>query len=43
MRMRALNLAVNSGEAFYISTVRQERGLDYPFTRQIGFFLYATF
>jgi len=43
MRMRALNVAVNSGEVFYISTIRQERGLDYPFTRQIGFFLYATF
>jgi TonB-linked SusC/RagA family outer membrane protein len=43
MRMKALNVAVNSGEVFYLSTVRQERGLDYPFTRQIGFFLYGTF
>jgi TonB-linked SusC/RagA family outer membrane protein len=43
MHMRSLNFAVNSGEVFYLSTVRQERGLDYPFTRQVGFFLYATF
>lgn len=43
MRMKALNVAVNSGEVFYLSTVRQERGLDYPFTRQVGFFVYATF
>jgi TonB-linked SusC/RagA family outer membrane protein len=43
IRMKALNVSVNSGEVFYLSTVRQERGLDYPFTRQLGFFLYATF
>ncbi|MBO9202992.1 MULTISPECIES: SusC/RagA family TonB-linked outer membrane protein [Niastella] len=43
MRLKALNVSVNSGEVFYLSTVRQERGLDYPFTRQIGFYVYATF
>ncbi|QEC46032.1 SusC/RagA family TonB-linked outer membrane protein [Pseudobacter ginsenosidimutans] len=43
MRMKALQLTVNTGELFYISTVRQERGLDFPFTRQISFQLFATF
>ncbi|WP_245999731.1 SusC/RagA family TonB-linked outer membrane protein [Paraflavitalea soli] len=41
--MRALNLSVNTGELFYLSSVRQERGLDYPFTRQVSFNLFATF
>jgi TonB-linked SusC/RagA family outer membrane protein len=41
--MKALQLSANTGELFYLSTVRQERGLDYPFTRQISFLLYATF
>jgi len=43
MGMKALSLSANTGELFYISTVRQERGLDYPFTRQVSFFLFATF
>jgi TonB-linked SusC/RagA family outer membrane protein len=41
--MRALNVSVNTGELFYLSSVRQERGLDYPFTRQVSFNLFATF
>ncbi|MET0636907.1 MAG: SusC/RagA family TonB-linked outer membrane protein [Chitinophagaceae bacterium] len=41
--MKALSLSANTGELFYFSTVRQERGLDYPFTRQVGIFLFATF
>jgi TonB-linked SusC/RagA family outer membrane protein len=41
--MKALNLSVNTGELFYLSSVRQERGLDYPFTRQVSFFLFANF
>jgi TonB-linked SusC/RagA family outer membrane protein len=43
LRMQALQLSANTGELFYISTVRQERGLDYPYTRQVSFFVYATF
>jgi TonB-linked SusC/RagA family outer membrane protein len=43
LRMQALQLSANTGEVFYYSTVRQERGLDYPFTRQVSFNLYATF
>lgn len=41
--MKALNFSAGIGELFYISTVRQERGLNYPFTRQVNFSMYATF
>lgn len=41
--MKALTLTANTGELFYISTVRQERGLDYPFTRQVSMSVFATF
>ncbi len=43
IRMQALQLSANTGEVFYFSTVKQERGLDYPFTRQVSFNVYATF
>ena len=43
IHMQALQLSANTGETFYISTVRQERGTDYPYTRQISFNVYATF
>ncbi|WEK34036.1 MAG: SusC/RagA family TonB-linked outer membrane protein [Candidatus Pseudobacter hemicellulosilyticus] len=43
MGLQSLSLAANTGELFYISTVRQERGLDYPFTRQFSLVLYAAF
>lgn len=43
MRMQGLTIAVNTGELFYLSSVRQERGLDYPFTRQFSMTLFATF
>jgi hypothetical protein len=43
IRMQALQLSANTGETFYFSTVRQERGLEYPYTRQVSFFVYATF
>ncbi|WP_245952565.1 SusC/RagA family TonB-linked outer membrane protein [Chitinophaga skermanii] len=43
MGMQALTISGNTGELFYISTVKQERGLDYPFTRQISFNVFATF
>ncbi|WP_240619234.1 SusC/RagA family TonB-linked outer membrane protein [Chitinophaga costaii] len=41
--MKALTLSANTGEVFYLSSVRQERGLDYPFTRQVSMSLFATF
>ncbi len=31
------------GELFHISSIRQERRLDYPFTRQFSMTLFATF
>jgi len=41
--LQALTLSANTGELFYLSTVKQERGLDYPFTRQVSFNVFATF
>ncbi|MDR1415068.1 MAG: SusC/RagA family TonB-linked outer membrane protein [Odoribacteraceae bacterium] len=33
---RSLTLSANTGELFYISTIRRERGIEYPFTRQFS-------
>lgn len=41
--MKSLTVGANTGELFYISSVRQERGLDYPFTRQVSINVFATF
>ncbi|MGN7722074.1 SusC/RagA family TonB-linked outer membrane protein [Chitinophaga sp. 22620] len=41
--LQSLTLTANTGELFYISSIRQERGLDYPFTRQFSMTLFATF
>lgn len=41
--MQSLTITGNTGELFYISTVRQERGTGYPFTRQFSMSLYAAF
>jgi hypothetical protein len=41
--LKALTLAANTGELFYLSTVKQERGLDYPFTRQVSLSVFAQF
>lgn len=41
--MQTLTLAGNTGELFYISTVKQERGTDYPFTHQFSLSLFAAF
>ncbi|MCD0488714.1 SusC/RagA family TonB-linked outer membrane protein [Pedobacter sp. MC2016-14] len=43
MGMQSLSIAANSGELFYISTVPQERGTAYPFTRQFSMSVYASF
>lgn len=41
--MQALSVSVSSGDLFYTSTIRQERGTDYPFTRQVLFTVFTTF
>jgi TonB-linked SusC/RagA family outer membrane protein len=41
--LQSLTITGNTGELFYISTVHQERGTDYPFTRQFSMTLYAAF
>ncbi|WP_262710996.1 hypothetical protein [Pedobacter hiemivivus] len=41
--MESLSIVSNTGELFYISSVPQERGTAYPFTRQFSLSLYAAF
>jgi TonB-linked SusC/RagA family outer membrane protein len=41
--LTALTITANTGELFYISNFRQERGLDYPFSRQFSLSVYAAF
>lgn len=41
--LQSLTISANTGELFYISSIRQERGLDYPFTRQFSMTMFATF
>lgn len=38
-----LRIGLNSGNLFYFSTVKRERGLDYPFARQFTFSLNLNF
>lgn len=38
-----LSCSANFSDVFYISSVKRERGLDYPFSRQCSFTLNATF
>ncbi|MDR0543949.1 MAG: SusC/RagA family TonB-linked outer membrane protein [Odoribacteraceae bacterium] len=33
---RSFTVTANTGELFYLSTIRRERGIDYPFTRQFS-------
>lgn len=39
----ALRIGLNSNNLFYASTVKRERGLDYPFARQFTFSLNLNF
>ena len=39
----ALRIGLNSNNLFYVSTVKRERGLDYPFARQFTFSLNLNF
>jgi hypothetical protein len=34
--VQSLRLSGNTGELFYVSTIRQERGIGYPFSRQFS-------
>jgi TonB-linked SusC/RagA family outer membrane protein len=43
LRMERLTLSASIADLFYLSTVRQERGITYPFTRQISFKVAASF
>lgn len=43
MGMEALSFSASMADAFYISTVRQERGTSYPFSRQFSLSINATF
>lgn len=35
-KIEAINFSLNMSDIFYFSTVKQERGLDYPFARRVG-------
>jgi hypothetical protein len=39
----SLTVRANTGELFYFSTIRRERGIDYPFTRQFSMSMSVTF
>jgi TonB-linked SusC/RagA family outer membrane protein len=43
MKIQSLNFSCNMGDLFYISTVKRERGLSYPFSHKISFSIQATF
>ncbi len=43
MRLSSVRIGLNSSELFYVSTVKRERGLDYPFARQYTFSLNVNF
>jgi TonB-linked SusC/RagA family outer membrane protein len=43
MRLERLTLSANMADLFYLSTVRQERGTFYPFSRQVSLRIAATF
>lgn len=41
--LEVLTLSCNIGDVFRLSTIKQERGIDYPFSRKISFSLSARF
>lgn len=43
MKMEQFSVSANTSNLFYKSTVKQERGLNYPFSKQYSFTLTATF
>ena len=42
-RLSSVRIGLNSGSLFYVSTVKRERGLDYPFAREYTFSLNVNF
>lgn len=43
LRLSSLTLQANMNDMFYISSVKAERGIDYPFARTVSFSISATF
>ncbi|RPD39934.1 SusC/RagA family TonB-linked outer membrane protein [Chitinophaga barathri] len=43
LKMESLSFSANMADLFYLSTVRRERGTDYPFSRQLSFTVNALF
>lgn len=43
LRAQSLNIGVNMSDIFYISSIKRERGLRYPFARRVGMNLALTF
>ena len=43
LKLEALNFKADMAEPMYLSTIRRERGTDYPFSRQFSFSINATF
>lgn len=43
MKMQALNMSFDASNIFYLSSIKQERGIGYPFSRQFSVTLAATF
>ncbi len=43
IRMQALSVTVNMAEPMYLSTIRRERGTNYPFSRQFSLSINTTF
>jgi hypothetical protein len=42
-RIQNARISLNMSDLFYISSVKRERGLDYPFARRIGASISLTF
>jgi hypothetical protein len=43
MGLKTLNLSAFANDIFRISTVKRERGIEYPFARSVSFSLRASF
>ena len=43
LHLRRIRVAASTGDLFNISTIRRERGLDYPYSRTVNFTLNLTF
>ncbi len=43
LRLSSVRIGLNSSELFYVSSVKRERGLDYPFAREYTFSLNVNF